>query len=214
MQERLGDRACSPPRSARSRAPTSAAARGREAGTRRFGAAPCRRAPAGCPRSSSASKREARKLNGRERSRRDPGSRGRRRPAARASASGWNELGSKLGSASGALRAGRSRRTRVEASRIAWPERRRSAPSEAPVRKSTPTSVSSTPRIVEPVVPTPSRDERFELPADPAAVRRAEREHQPDAARRRAPSRNGPTSTSALRVTISAPSGSSATGET
>ena len=62
----------------------------------------------------------------------------------------------------------------------AWPERRTIAPSEAPVRKSTPTSVSRTPRISAPVVPTPSATSALELAADPAAVRGAEREHQPD----------------------------------
>ena len=74
--------------------------------------------------------------------RRGRGSRGRRRPAARGCGGGWNEsVGSDAGAGCGSGCGARSRRTRVEATRTACPERRTSAPSEAPVRKSTPAIV-------------------------------------------------------------------------
>ena len=47
-----------------------------------------------------------------------------------------------------------------------------------PVRNVAPAIVSSTPRIVAPVVPRPSRDHALEAVADRAAVRVTEREQQ------------------------------------
>ena len=108
-------------------------------------------------------------------------------------------------------RAGRSRRTRVEASRIAWPELRRSAPSEAPVRKSTPVSASSTPRIVEPVVPIPRETSASSCRPMKPPCEEPSASITPTSAML-TPILNGPTSTSELRVISSTPIGSSATG--
>ena len=99
----------------------------------------------------------------------------RRLGAARGAAGGDGAAGAGRGGARRA-RGGRG----VEACRTAWPERRTIAPSEAPVRKSTPAIVSTTPRIVAPAVPSPRSTSDVEAVADDAAVRRAEREQQPD----------------------------------
>ena len=124
-----------------------------------------------------------------------------------------NDGGSRLGSGSGGGPGARSRRTRVEAFFTAWPERRTIAPSEAPVRKSTPTSVSRTPRISAPVEPTPRATTLSSWsPTQPPC-------EEPSASIipttvTLSPSLNGLTATSELRVTMSPPSGIRTTGAT
>ena len=105
----------------------------------------------------------------------------------------------------------RSRRTRVWAARIAWPERRRIAPRLAPVRNSTPAIVRKTPRIVAPEEPRPRPTSRASsLPSRPPWSAPSVSIRPVSATAR--PRRKGRTSTSALLATISAPSGTSTRG--
>ena len=180
-QERLGDALARLRVRARARAPTCSGASGREAGTRPSVRRPRRRAPAGCPRVSSASKGAARKLDGR---------RGRdeirvvvdgvdRRLVLRQRHGTRPVSIARLGIGRAAAPAARGGR----GSRLAH----RRGPSGGGARRARRRSGRARPTSVEQHAEDrragradPSRDERFELPADPAAVRGAEREHQPD----------------------------------
>ena len=133
-----------------------------------------------------------------------------------ASTGGVSESAGRVGLGSGhASGSGRVRRSRaLRAAR--WrpcPERRRIAPSEAPESKSVPTSMRRTPSSSEPVAPIaiptapPSSWPRYPPWSLPSVIIRP----QPSTA---SPVRNGRTSTSALRVTTSAPSATSSTGRT
>ena len=127
--------------------------------------------------------------DGRAARRRDPGSRG-------ATSTGGSARRREHGDLAGLVlveRRSAAWRGPAVAARTAWPERRRIAPSEAPVRKRTPARVSRTPRIVEPVVPSPCATTPSSSAAHGAPVRATEGEHQARAAPARSPSRNGPT---------------------
>src|SRR5918994_255502 len=99
---------------------------------------------------------------------------------------------------------GSARRARVCARRTACPERRTSAPAEAPESSSAPTTSARTPTIVVPVVPTSVPNSRSNpRPSAPPCA-------SPSVASRpklvtTSPVRNGLTSTSALRAIINAP---------
>ncbi len=98
------------------------------------------------------------------------------------------------------------------ARRTAWPERRSHAPSEAPVSRSTPTTSVVTPTIVAPVAPSSAEKSRSSSrPTQPPFAPSVSISPKALTAR---PVRNGRTSTSALRATISAPTQTSATGST
>ena len=168
-----------------------------------------RRATSACRRSASSVGRRT-SCGGRARRtapRRGRGSRGRRRRAARAWAADGTSgrVEARLGlPARGARRAlaPHARRGAEPSRRV--PERRRSAPSEAPVRKSTPNERQQDRRgSSAPVVPTPSATRRSSRSPTQPPCEEPSASISPTTVTL-SPSRNGPTETSALRVTISA----------
>ena len=99
---------------------------------------------------------------------------------------------------------------RFAAARTAWPERRTSAPADAPERSNAPTTSARIPTIVAPGPssaprPPPKTQPRKPPCAVPSVVSRPK-------VRKASPIRNGRKSTSSLRATMSEPTATNASG--